>query len=283
MPRPLRLFVVLLLAALVYRTQVRMDDLRKRLPPGYGVLYLPSGKYLEYASLGYSAVLADVIYLWSIQYTMDVNTPERYERVEQMYKVINDLDPRYPDPYQVGAMTMVYEMNDLPMALRLLDRGIQRVPDNWSIPMDAGFYADVEGKDYDLAIRYFNTALARPGAPSELLRLRADMYRRKGDLQTARDVWGDVYRKARDERTRRIAYSHYYDLVQEVDLAGLRKAIAIYQQSRGHWPASLDRLVSGGLLGGIPRNLDDKEYRYDPRTGEVFSPEPFKLNRRESQ
>lgn len=282
MTRLLRLSVVLLLAALVYRTQVRMDDLRRRLPPGYGVLYLPSGKYLEYASLGYSTVLADILYLWSIQYTTDVNTPDRFDKVEHMYRVITDLDPRYPDPYQVGAMTMVYEMNNLPMAFRLLDRGIERIPDNWSIPMDAGFYAYMQGGDYDRAIRYFDTALARPGAPSLLLRLRADMYSRKGDRQTARDVWGEVYRTAPDERTRRIAYNHYFDLTQDVDLESLRNAIAIYARSWGHHPASLERLVSDGFLRGLPRNLDDQEYRYDPRSGEVFSPETFKLRRRES-
>ncbi|MBI2837441.1 MAG: hypothetical protein HYX75_03955 [Acidobacteria bacterium] len=271
---------LVLLAAIIFRVQTRMDVLRHALPPGYEMLYLPAGKYIKLTSLGYQQIFADVIYLWSIQHTTNEAVPDRFARVEHVYEVINDLDPEYVDPYHIGAMTMVYEMNNIPMALRLLDRGMRNLPANWSIPMDAGFYAFMHARDFDLAVHYFDIAMQRPGAPSVLRRLRADMYRRKGDIQTARDFWHDVLEGTTDERERRIAYNHFFDLSQETDLRVLRKAIEAYTTARGHRPARLSRLKEDGFIAEVPTNPEGAEYIYDPRSGEVSPPSPFNLNRR---
>ncbi len=109
---------MLLQGALIYGLQLHIDGLRASLPAGYEVLYLPTGKHIQLLSFGYQQLIADIIYLWSIQYTGDTEQPDRFARVEHMYTVIGDLDPNYTDPYQVGAMIMVYELGDLPMAFR---------------------------------------------------------------------------------------------------------------------------------------------------------------------
>jgi len=278
--RLLWILVLSLLGAGVYHNQIHIDELRKDLPPGYEILYLPTGKHLRLLTFGYSSFLSDIFYLWSIQHTTTIANPDHVRDVEKIYQVINELDPLYVDPYQIGAMTMVYEMGDLPLAFRLLDRGIKSIPDNWYLPMDAGFYAYLHAKDYALAIRYFDEALRRPGAPPVLRRLKADMYRRKGDLETARDFWGEIYRTATDEHSRRVAYNHYFDLTQETDIAEVRRAVEAYRGSRGHWPARLLRLVDEGFLAALPKNLNGEDYRYDARTGEVSPASPFKLDRR---
>lgn len=268
-----------MLAACVFLVQQRMDVVRRDLPPGYEVLYLPTGKHVKLLSFGYQQLLADVVYLWSIQYTTDPRVPDRFERVEHMYEIINNLDPLYSDPYHIGAMMMAYEMNNVPMALRLLDRGIRNLPQNWNIPMDAGFYAYMQLHDYQRAIRYFDAAMQRPGAPALLRRMKADMYQRQGDIETARDYWHEIYTEATDERTRRIGYNHYFDLSQAVDLRTLRRAIAAYSAAKGHHPSRLARLKEESFLAEIPRNPDGEEYLYNPRTGDVQPPSPFRLNR----
>ncbi|MEW6364563.1 MAG: hypothetical protein AB1714_07975 [Acidobacteriota bacterium] len=281
MARILVCAVMVAQVALIYRLQLRIDGLRAHLPAGYEVLYLPTGKHIQLLSFGYQQLLADVIYLWSIQYTGDTEAPDRFARVEHMYTVISDLDPNYVDPYQVGAMMMVYEMGDLSMAFHTLDRGIKNLPNNWQIPVDAGFYAFIEARNYDLAIHYFRIASERPGAPGVVRRMLADMYRRKGDLATAVAFWEELYRSAPDADSRRIAYNHYFDLTQVLHVKILRQAIDAYSAVYGHRPARLSRLVDAGLLRELPRNLEGSEYLYDPRTGEVKAPAPFKLNRRE--
>lgn len=268
-----------LLGSEVYRSQIALEEIRKTMPPGYEIMYLPSGKYLIAVSLGYRQVLADLIYLWSIQHTTNPRVPDRFERVEHMYRIIADLDPDYIDPYHIGAMTMVYEMGDLPMAFRLLDRGIENLPHNWSIPVDAGFYAYMQARDYDLAIKYFEIAMAR-NAHVAVRRLHAHMFERKGDLRRSRDFWREIYESAPDERTKRISYNHFFDLSQEVDLDTLRNAIVAYTAKSGHRPANLSRLVEAGILRELPVNPEGDAYLYDSRSGEVKPAKPFRLVKR---
>src|SRR5258705_368740 len=93
--------VSLLLAALV---QGRIEAGR-RASPIHPLLYLPSGKYLKTMALGFDGLLADVLYLWSIQYYGNYDIRDRYTFLEQIYdQVITELDPHYLDPYLVGAL-----------------------------------------------------------------------------------------------------------------------------------------------------------------------------------
>jgi len=45
------------------------------------LLYLPNGKYLRVLSLGQAPVVADVVYLWAIQYYSDYDRADRYRYV----------------------------------------------------------------------------------------------------------------------------------------------------------------------------------------------------------
>ena len=96
-----------LLAAIF--VQGRIEGLK----PGaaaHPLLYLPSGKYLKVAALGFDGLLADLLYLWSIQYYGNYDIKDRYTYLERIYdQVITELDPHYLDPYLVGALIMTAE------------------------------------------------------------------------------------------------------------------------------------------------------------------------------
>src|SRR5881296_4490473 len=96
------------------------------------LLYLPSGKFLKVMALGFDGLLADVLYLWSIQYYANYDIRDRYNYLEQIYdQVITELDPHYLDPYLVGALIMTAEARNPEMALRLLDKAVSANPDQW--------------------------------------------------------------------------------------------------------------------------------------------------------
>src|SRR5712692_8762086 len=91
----------LLLAALV---QGRFEAQAAGRSDIHPLLYLPSGKYLKIAALGFDGILADTIYLWSIQYYGDYEIKDRYHYLEKIYtQVIAELDPHYLDPYLIGS------------------------------------------------------------------------------------------------------------------------------------------------------------------------------------
>src|SRR5439155_23962358 len=103
-------------------SDLKVDSLRAGQPPGHNLLYLPSGRYLQAATFGYSALAADLIYIWSIQYYSNYQIQDRYEYLDQIYRrVIAELDPHYLDPYLVGSLIMSVEAGRNELALQLLD------------------------------------------------------------------------------------------------------------------------------------------------------------------
>jgi len=75
-----------------------------------------------------------------------------------------------------------------------------------------------------------------------------------------------------DEKIKRVAANHLYNVKATMDIEMLKDAIAKYAEKFGRNPADLSKLVYAGFLKAIPRDLDDKEYIYDAQTGEVKTP-----------
>ena len=257
----------LLAAVLIQgRIEARASE-RATLSP---LLYLPSGRYLSYISLGFDEILADAIYLWSIQYYGDYDIEDRYDYLEHIYgQVITELDPHYLDPYLVGAMIMDIEAQRPEQALHLLDKGIAANPGAWILAFEAGFVCYKRLGDYDRAREYFERALRAPDVHPLVRRLYAGMMERSGDARSALREWAEIGETTDDPYVRNVAWNHVHDLKIEVDLADLRNALAAYRDRHGAWPRRLDRLAGEGLLPRVPRDPEDRDYRYDASTGTV--------------
>lgn len=258
----------------------RLEAARTDRPAEAQVLYLPSGNYLKIVSLGFPEVIADLIYIWSIQYYSNYDAEDRFRYLEHVYSnVIAELDPRYIDPYLVGSMIMNLEARDHAMALRLLDKGIAANPDEWILPFEAGFLCYNDLKDYERAARYFEAALRIPGAPSVIGRLRAGMYEKLGDKRASLEYWREVLQQADSDYVRDVSWRHVHDLTVEIDVETLRSAVAAYRGRTGRYPARLDQLTAAGLIDRQPVDPEGNPYRYDAATGEVSPSGGFKLKR----
>lgn len=265
------LLVLMLLAsgAGIVAFKAATDRVVRRKIPGSSIIYIPSGKFLKYATLGYRNLAADAIYIWAIQYYTTPTIDDRFDHLDHIFAIINELDPRYQDPYEVGAMIAAQEARDVRTAFAILDRGAANNPDQWVYPFDAGHIALMTLKDYPLAEKYFEQCMKIPGAPEFVERLRANAMFKKGDLKTSWDTWLDIYKRAPDERTKRIASNHLYNVKATIDGTALEAAAAKYRERVGRLPADLGTLVRTGFLKEVPKDLDGKDYLYDPATGKV--------------
>jgi tetratricopeptide (TPR) repeat protein len=249
--------------------------------PGSSIIYIPSGKFLRFATFGYRSLAADAIYLWSIQYYSTPTIDDRFDHLDHVFGIINELDPRFQDPYEIGAMIAVQgaqenrghrpEMAEklTKDAFTILDRGDANNPDQWIYTFEAGHIALMNLKDYALAEKYFERCMKIPGAPVFVERLRANAIFKRGDLETSWETWLDIYRRAPDERTKKIASNHLYNVKAAIDRTAIEGALAEYRKRFGRLPADLGALARSGLLREVPKDFDGNDYVYDPAAGTV--------------
>jgi tetratricopeptide (TPR) repeat protein len=264
--------VILLSCAVFMSLKVTIDGLPREKIPGSSIIYIPSGKYMKYASLGYSALLADIIYLWAIQYYSNYDIADRFDHMEHIFSIIAELDPNYLDPYEVGAVIAAYEANDLNLAFKLLDMGLDKNPDQWLFPFTAAHLAQMRGKDFEVARRYYKKAMAIEGAPGQTERLYANAAFMTMDYEAAWQSWLEIYQTTEDERVKKIASNHLYQVKAAVDTEAITGVLEKYRDRFGRFPPDLNTLVRTGFLARLPLDLDGKDYEYDPQTGEVKAP-----------
>ena len=277
-----RLLAVIFLAGLLLSAgmQNRYDSTIDYFGDRGTFVSLPSGKSLKILSFGYRNLVADMLFIWSIQFYSTYYLTNRFDFLERVYDTITDITPQYKEPYVIGALIMVYEANDVPMALRLLEKGSRNNPGEWRFDQDAGYYCYKYLKDYPRAEQYYNRAAAKPDAPSFIKRMKAHMVYMSADPQAAYGMWLDIYRNARDILERDSAYNHLYQIKAEIDLGQLRQLIAAFQMKYRRWPASLAELLSSGLVRALPSDFAGKDYLYDPAQGTVEAERVFRWKRR---
>jgi tetratricopeptide (TPR) repeat protein len=264
-------FLLFLSGAGVVALKSAVDRIPRKKIPGASIIFIPSGKYLKYATFGYSSLVADLIYLWAIQYYTTYTIVDRFQNLEHIFSIIAELDPRYTDPYEIGSLIAFNEAKDLKLALKILDLGLEKNPDQWIFPFEAGHQAQRAG-DFETARKYYEKTSKIPGAPEIAKRLYAAAVFRAMDLKESWETWMEVYKTAKDERTRKIAGKHLYQVKAASDTKLLEEAVGRFKEKYNRLPGGLDELVGHGLLTSLPKDLDGKDYVYDPKTGRIQPP-----------
>ena len=237
------------------------------------LLLLPNGKHLKVASLGQAPVLADLMYLWAIQYYSEYEREDRFQYVQHIFgNVIAELDPHYVDAYWMGALILIVEANDLDAGLELLDQGIEANPENWILPYLAGwecYHAD----QFDCAETYFAHAEALPEVPIYVKRTRIGMAAAKGDLRRAYAMWLDILQDpTADAATMDIAERQLRHLKVKIDVSEIQSWVAQFRLENERWPESFTELLKRGYTDALPFDPFGRPYAYDPMSGVVAVP-----------
>ncbi len=238
-------------------------------------MYFPTGEHLKVVDLGFNLLLADFLYLWSIQYFTGPNLFMDTEDILHVYEVITDLDPDYLDAYLTGAFIIGVLAGDVDRGLTLLDKGMQLNPREWILPYEAAFYCYTNKGDYLETLRYLEIALRIPGVKPAVKRMYAGIFAKAGQKRRAMEHWIAIYDESKSDLIRTIAQRHIFQLKVELDLETLEQAVQSYFQLFGRFPTSLHALEEDGLLEAVPVDPLERPYQYDPMTGRIWTGSEF--------
>ncbi|MCP5052719.1 MAG: hypothetical protein GY940_36465 [bacterium] len=269
------IFILLMLA--VGHFQHTYDSKRNYVAERGAFVTLPSGKTLKILSFGFRNLVADMLFIWSIQFYSSYNLTNRYEYLEHIFNTITDLTPLYKEPYIVGSWIMALEVKDIPMAIRLLEKGARNMTDQWIFDYECGFYAYKEMKNFPLAEMYFKRAASKPSAPSHIKRREAHMIYMQDNLESAYQMWLDILKSSQNDGfARSAALNHLHQIKYEIDKKNLEAKIKQFRQMHGRRPVNLEELVRSGLIREVPKDFGGGDYIYDPGTGKVKAYKEFK-------
>lgn len=265
--------VIVVLLGTAVLCEVMLHSAPEADPLGKRVLYLPSEKMLRMASLGNDGLVADLLYMWAIQYYSQFDFREKFLYLDTVFNLITDLDPRYKDPYRIGAMIMSLQKygdraDHKAAIVGLYEKGIAAMPEDWEVAEIAAWDANLVMQDKELAVRWMEIAAGRPDAPNTIKRIYA---RWRDDIHgwTVEDsiaYWEEVVAGASNKVELNLATSHLYDSYATLHRSTLDPLLRSYYQRTGRCPESWQDVVDAGLLAVPPLDRLGNPYGIDPET-----------------
>ena len=167
--------------------------------------YLPSATFLRYASVGYNAMAADLMWIRATQYfgeelerRREARQAGTFKESEERYKFLYpllertvSLDPQFMDAYRFGGLllTVVKRYDE---TIALYEKGYAANPDRWEMPHDLGrlYYLDL--KDLKKALYWWSIANEIPGRPHYIPRFIPRLYAQTGQEEIAIELWKEM-------------------------------------------------------------------------------------------
>jgi len=256
----LPLWISLTLLVVLLGTGIAAGALADRLlsrDPAAGareLIYLPPAETARLLSLGFNQVMADWYWVKGLQYFTDpVQSLNKYRNLADILDVVLGLDPDFEYAYKFGGVAIPYDTGRLhwansERAIDLLQRGVQRFPQNWELHFHLGFYLLNFRNDLPSAGEQFATAARIPGAPSYLGRFASRIFAASGEVDRALVFAQTMLAGATDPAERRNLEERIQSIRLEGELRRLEEAARRFHQEHGRWPATpTEATVTYGL------------------------------------
>ncbi|MFQ5949462.1 MAG: tetratricopeptide repeat protein [Nitrospiria bacterium] len=194
--------MIILAIVILFLAQAQLQRKLVHLKPlePESLLYLPSGEYLKPLALGFDQMLADLLWIKTINYFGGhLRTDREYPWLHHILNLIIDLDPLFDFPYTFGGVVLSLEASQVDKANQILERGIEAYPEKWEYPFYIGFNYFYHQKDAAKAVPYIEKASSLPGSPAYLKSLTGSLYAKTNKNEAAVRFYREAYRNATDD------------------------------------------------------------------------------------
>ena len=241
------------------------------------LLYIRDGKVLDRMALSFDVLLADVYWIRALQHYGGTKRSESEEKsyalLGPLLDITTTLDSRFNAAYRFGAIFLTEGFPNGPgrpdLAIALLQKGIEEMPDRWEYYMDIGFIHYWWLRDYDTAAAWFERAADVPGASWWLRSLAANTLAAGGSRASSRRLWQQMYDTAdndwiRSESARRLTQLRALDDIDQLIVAAQR-----FIDQHGRPPRTWEELVDARLLARLPVDPTGWPYVLDDVSGTI--------------
>ena len=256
----------------LYGLHVRLDHMREAAPKLQRFMSLPQGEFLRVASMGYQHVVADLLWLQTIQAMAEKKVSEESGHwIYHALDVVTTLDPRFVLAYQAGAIALCTMVVLPDESNALLEKGIRNNPQEWMLPFLLGINYYFEFHNDAKAAEYIAQAARLPRAPENLALFAARLYASAREPQEAITFLTHMYEQTTDENVKRVLDQRLREVLLERDIQLLETAVGQYAWRNARPPNRLEELVASGLISELPREPFGGTYVYDQQTRTVTS------------
>ena len=123
------------------------------------IVYLPPPELAEVMSLGHRTLLADILWVQALQYSV-TNFQHGFRDQPRFIELAVHLDPDFEYAYWWGGTTSPtntggWNWVNVEASNRILEKGLERFPDNWRMWLQLGFNRGIAGDDREGATEAF--------------------------------------------------------------------------------------------------------------------------------
>lgn len=201
--------------------------------------------------------VADLLWVRMANMAGRANSPAEFATLLPIGNLIADLAPRFRYPYFVGGVLAPVpkgrrgEYENVEGALKLLDRGVNAVPDYTRLYVQKAYTELEMMHDPVAAGRTLGRASAIPGAPSFLSGLAARLLTEGGSYDDAREFARSMA-ASDDPQVRKDFELRLKQIDLEEVLAAVDDAARRYAAQEGHITTSVEELIAKGYLTSKP-------------------------------
>ena len=169
------------------------------------ILYLPSGKGLQFISFGFRNALAHFLWFQANNYFgKHFRADRNYEWLSHYCKLVTTLNQKNRDYYQFCGTMLAWEASKPQESIDIYSRAIEAYPDDWFFYYLRGFTYAFFAQDDEKAKADFVKSATLPNAHYFVARLAARKMLNSGNVDDAKEFLKEAIEMAADPSTKSV-------------------------------------------------------------------------------
>ncbi len=223
------------------------------------LLYFPKGENIKYFLSGFDNIFAD--FLWirgGVYFGEERISKGRFEYLFHIYDVITSIDIRFLNAYILGAFLIKYHLKNLELAVSLIDKGLNMIPDEWILHFYKGFMYYISF-DFGNAYKSFFIGSRFEKGSSRCKKFAYMSLIKERGVKELLYEWVSLYEKSSNMYMKEIAIEGMKETI--------RYAMKRFEIERKYPPKDIYELLKEGYIPFIPK-LEGNIFRI--KDGEVI-------------